>query len=85
MISPFCFNSILVQLEAMMPTPWSPLKPSFNSILVQLEGLCRVDDGVPRRSFNSILVQLEAYDYALSITEPDQFQFHIGAIRSQSS
>jgi len=59
---------------------------SFNSILVQLEGQRRRP---PRKSphgqrFNSILVQLEVANYpVLGNGYYLEFQFHIGAIRSE--
>ena len=78
-----CFNSILVQLEAGMTLSSILRSTCFNSILVQLEAPDGLGFIYPSYSFNSILVQLEAVSRTSWYTGIKEFQFHIGAIRSQ--
>jgi len=62
------------------------LKPlqSFNSILVQLEVETGRIEHQRQIGFNSILVQLEVpASFRVQAQSESQFQFHIGAIRSE--
>ncbi len=54
-----CFNSTLVQLKAVVPTPASSVSPGFNSTLVQLKVSAAGYVIQSNASFNSTLVQLK--------------------------
>ena len=53
------FNSTLVQLKGVNPTPAALMEQSFNSTLVQLKVNIQVLSGSGQKCFNSTLVQLK--------------------------